>query len=195
MALTCSADSPAALDAAARARLIAAARAAIGDGVAGREPLPPRLDDHPPVLRAPGATFVTLDHGGTLRGCVGTLEACRPLVVDAAWNAYAAAFRDPRFPALTCAELERIDVCVSILSPPEPLRFRSEEELLEQLRPGVDGLILSEGERQGTFLPAVWTSVTDRRAFLLHLKLKAGLPADYWSDTIKVSRYTTFSIP
>jgi AmmeMemoRadiSam system protein A len=148
---------------------------------------------YPRPLRELGASFVTLNKGGELRGCIGSLEAHRPLVEDVAHNAYAAAFSDPRFPPLAAQELPELEFHISILTPAEPMSFSSEEDLLAQIRPGIDGLILEDAGRRGTFLPSVWESLPDARSFLQHLKLKAGLPADYWSPTLKVSRYTTES--
>jgi hypothetical protein len=84
-------------------------------------------------------------------------------------------------------------VQISVLSPPEPLAFASEAELLALLRPGVDGLILDDRGRRGTFLPSVWAQLPEAREFLAHLKRKAGLPADHWSATLTVARYTTES--
>jgi len=155
----------------------------------------PDPEGHAAPLREKRATFVTLRLEGKLRGCVGTLEAVRPLVVDVAHNAWAAAFRDPRFPPLEAAEREGLDIHLSILRPAEPLDFSSEEDLLSQLRPGVDGLILEEGGRRGTFLPTVWESLPEPRAFLRELKRKAGLPADHWSHTLRAHRYTVESVP
>lgn len=149
--------------------------------------------DFPAQLQALRASFVTLTIDGVLRGCIGTLEARRPLVHDVADNAYAAAFRDPRFTPVRTLELERLQIHISILSPPEPLSFSSEDELLAQLTPGVDGLILEEGASHGTFLPSVWESLPDPRDFIVHLKRKAGLAPDYWSNTLRVKRYTTES--
>lgn len=153
----------------------------------------PDPEDYAPPLREWRATFVTLQREGMLRGCIGSLEARRPLVSDVAENAYAAAFRDPRFPPLSPTEWRGLDIHLSILSPPEPLHFDSEQGLIAQLRPGIDGLILSEGGLRGTFLPSVWASLPEPAAFLLHLKQKAGLPAHYWSDTLTVCHYTTES--
>jgi len=114
-------------------------------------------------------------------------------VQDVAHNAYAAAFSDPRFPPLAALELELegLDLHISILSPPEPMQFVSEGDLLNQLRPGEDGLILRAGVRRGTFLPSVWESLPQPQAFLQHLKMKAGLAPDFWSDEVRVERYTT----
>ncbi|HEX22747.1 MAG TPA: AmmeMemoRadiSam system protein A [Chromatiales bacterium] len=169
------------------------ARASIEHGIETGRPLTVDIARYPHPLREPRATFVTLNEHGQLRGCIGSLEAVRPLVEDVAHNAYAAAFSDPRFPPLQASELADLDVHISVLSPATPMQFHSEEDLIRQLRPGVDGLILEDGYHRGTFLPAVWESLPDPHDFLQHLKLKAGLPADYWSDTIRVSRYTTES--
>jgi hypothetical protein len=144
----------------------------------------------PEWLFQPGATFVTLTQGGQLRGCMGTLEAQRPLAEDLEHNALASAFGDPRFPALSEGELARTRVEVSILSKPEPMRFRGEADALAQLRPGVDGVILEAGWHRATFLPQVWEQLPDPVQFMTHLKRKAGLPADYWSEDVRLSRYT-----
>lgn len=174
-----------------RRLLLDLARSSIRHGLAHHRPEPVDPADYPPALRAPRAVFVTLNRRGQLRGCIGHLEASQALVRDVADNAYAAAFRDPRFPPLTAAELEGLEVHISVLSPPEPLPVVSEADLLRQMRPGVDGLILEEDRHRGTFLPAVWESLPAPEQFLAHLKLKAGLSPGYWSDGIRVSRYTT----
>nr|WP_236725592.1 AmmeMemoRadiSam system protein A [Candidatus Reidiella endopervernicosa] len=167
------------------------ARDSIRHGLTHGKALDVNASDYSDPLQRQRATFVTLELGGTLRGCIGTLEAHRPLAVDVASNAYAAAFSDPRFPPLDENEFQRLDIHISILTPSEPLLFNGEEDLLEKIRPGIDGLILSEGYRRGTFLPSVWESLPNPEQFLQHLKLKAGLPADYWSDQIEIERYTT----
>lgn len=148
------------------------------------EPLPDELNEK-------RATFVTLTIGGELRGCIGMLEACRPLAEDVAANAVSAAFEDPRFPPLTKKEFEKLKIHISILSPPEEMAFSSEEDLLNQIRPGIDGLILQAGFHRGTFLPSVWEELPDKTLFWAHLKLKAGLATDHWSDSVRVFRYTT----
>ncbi len=173
--------------------MLALARDSIRHGLATGRPLEVDVTAFDPELRKPGASFVTLDAHGRLRGCIGSLEAYRPLVVDVADNAFNAAFRDPRFPPVREDEFEDLRIHVSVLSPPEPLQFRDEADLLAQLRPGVDGLILEDRGRRGTFLPSVWEPLPDRREFLAHLKLKAGLPPDHWSPTLRVWRYTTES--
>lgn len=140
-----------------------------------------------------GASFVTLRVGEELRGCCGTIEVSRPLHVDVWNNAYASAFADPRFPALTPAEWTDTGIEISVLSEPEPCDIRNEAELMEVLRPGIDGLILQAGARRTTFLPAVWEQLPDPRRFIRHLKLKAGWPADFWPPDMQVWLYTTES--
>ncbi len=176
-----------------RADLLGVAGRAIAAGFEGGRLKVP-VAEYPEPLRAIRATFVTLEIGGDLRGCIGTLDARRALVEDVAWNAYAAAFDDPRFPPLAREELTRIDVHLSVLSPPELMLVSSEHELLGRLRPGIDGLLLQEGGRRGTFLPSVWQQLPDPVEFLTHLKRKAGLPANYWSATLRISRYTAESV-
>ncbi|MDH4192374.1 MAG: AmmeMemoRadiSam system protein B [Betaproteobacteria bacterium] len=140
-------------------------------------------------LTRPGASFVTLTRDGRLRGCIGSLEAVRPLGEDVAENALGAAFRDPRFPALRIEEWARCALEVSVLSRPEPLSFASEAKLIAQLRPGEDGLIIEHAAGRGTFLPQVWESLPQPRMFLDELKTKAGLRADQDLARCKVSRY------
>jgi AmmeMemoRadiSam system protein A len=136
-----------------------------------------------------GATFVTLTREGALRGCIGSLQAARALAEDVAQNALGAAFRDPRFPAMTPGEWPQCRVEVSLLSTPKPVRFADEADLLEQIEAGVDGLIVEADGKRGTFLPQVWEDLADKRAFLAHLLRKAGLPADTRLTRCKVSRY------
>lgn len=176
-----------------RTELLKVARAAIGERLRDNF-LTIQSTDYATPLRDVRATFVTLHIDGVLRGCIGTLDATRALVADVAHNARAAAFDDPRFPELAWHEYERLTIHISILSPAEPMIFSTEAELLAQLRPNVDGLVLEAGARRGTFLPAVWESLPDPRDFLRHLKHKAGLPPDYWSDDLRVQRYTVESI-
>ena len=139
------------------------------------------------------ATFVTLHKNGELRGCIGTLEAYQPLINDIAEHAYAAAFKDPRFPALEKNEFEQLGIKISVLGKPERMTFKDEEDLLQQIRPDVDGLILEHGYNRGTFLPSVWEQVADKKEFLNHLKVKAGLSQQWWDNAAKISRYETFS--
>lgn len=150
-----------------------------------------------PPLQDLRATFVTLEKYGELRGCIGTLKAIRPLVEDVAYNAFAAAFSDPRFAGLHKDEFDSLDMHISILTPAEDFPVDSEADLLRQIVPGKDGLILSDGPYKSTFLPSVWESLPTPQLFLSHLKQKAGLSAEYWSDTIRFQRYQTiaFGLP
>jgi len=173
----------------ARERLLAVAEASIDHGLECGVPLPVDAAEHPAELREPRASFVTLRRRGELRGCVGGLEAWRPLVEDVAQGAFAAAFRDPRFPPLCNAERADLDIHVTLLGPLSPIRARDERELLAQLRPGVDGLVLRQGEARATLLPAVWESLPEPERFLAALRQKAGLPDGHWSGEIEVLRY------
>ncbi|MFH1659868.1 MAG: AmmeMemoRadiSam system protein A [Pseudomonadota bacterium] len=146
--------------------------------------------DDCPELHKPGATFVTLTQQGNLRGCIGSLEAWRPLAQDVQENAIGAAFRDPRFEPLTADELPITRVEVSLLTPAEPIFFTSEADALAQLRPEIDGVILTAGQRRSTFLPQVWEQLPGPASFMAHLKQKAGLPANYWGTDVRLERYT-----
>jgi AmmeMemoRadiSam system protein A len=163
----------------------------IQHGLKTGKPLIIDLTEYPAELAEQRATFVTLHRQHQLRGCIGMLDAVRPLAVDIAENAFSAAFKDPRFPPLEAHELSDLDIHLSILTLAEPMSFTSEQDLLKQLQIGTDGLILVEGYRRGTFLPSVWESLPEPERFLRHLKQKAGLAPDYWSDTLKVYRYRT----
>ncbi len=178
-----------------RQRLLEVARDSIEYGLHKRSAMPVNLSLFPKSLQQPRASFVTVLIDNRLRGCIGHLEATQAMVRDVADNAFAAAYQDPRFPPLTAEELPRIELHISLLSPAEPLPVTAEQELLDQLRPGVDGLILEDGYHRGTFLPSVWEQLPDPSLFIRHLKMKAGLPGDYWSDTIRFSRYTSESFP
>lgn len=176
----------------ARRRLLALAFESIERGLIG-ERLTIDRTGLPEALTARRASFVTLHLERELRGCIGTLEAVRALADDVAANAYSAAFEDRRFLPLSRGEFGRLHVHISILSPPQAIACTSEADLLAQLRPQVDGLIIEEGFMRGTFLPSVWEQLPDPREFLGHLKRKAGMPVDYWSTRIRVRRYTVES--
>lgn len=175
--------------------LLDIARQSIKYGLTHHCPLPVKPEQYSALLQQPGASFVTLHIQQQLRGCIGALEAYQPLVKDVSDHAYAAAFQDNRFPPLTHQEAPVLDIHISILTPATPIIFSSETDLIHQLQPGIDGLILEADHNKGTFLPSVWESVPEPQDFLNHLKVKAGLPAHYWSDNIKISRYHTISIP
>lgn len=171
--------------------LLTLAKNSIQHGLTTGKPLSVKLADFPAELTVHRATFVTLQKKGQLRGCIGILSAIRPLVEDIAENAFSAAFNDPRFPPLAADEFNELDIHLSILTPAEPMAFSSEQDLISQLQPNIDGLIFQEGSRRGTFLPSVWAQLPEPKQFLRHLKQKAGLSPDYWSNSIKVFRYTT----
>jgi AmmeMemoRadiSam system protein A len=142
-----------------------------------------------PWLLEHGACFVTLTQGGELRGCIGTLEAHRPLLSDVKANAVAAAFRDPRFAPLGAHELDVTRVEISLLTPTQPMDFADEADALARLRPGIDGVVFEYGHYRSTFLPQVWEQLPDVRAFMAQLKRKAGLSADFWAAGVTLSRY------
>jgi len=147
-------------------------------------------DETAAFLHEHAATFVTLNRHGRLRGCIGSLQAHRPLLEDLRANAKAAAFLDPRFEPLTQTEFLTTRVEVSLLSSAETMSVASEQDALEQIRPGIDGLILQHAERRATFLPQVWESFNEPIEFLRQLKVKAGLGATFWAADVKLARYT-----
>lgn len=142
-------------------------------------------------LEEPGATFVTLTLNNRLHGCIGSLEANRPLIDDVRDNAVAAAFQDPRFAPLTKEEFADAVIDVALLSKPEAIHFSSEEDALRQLNPGTDGVVFEYGSHRATFLPHAWADLPHARDLLVQLKKQAGLAEDFWSVDVKVSRFTT----
>lgn len=144
---------------------------------------------YPPSLRRRAATFVTLERDGNLLGCVGTLTARDPLVVDVATHAYAAAFEDPRLPAVTADDVPSMSIKVSELGPLTPIEVASFGELRTALRPGVDGVVVRSGTKRATFLPSVWASLDSPDRFLAALWRKAGLAAVAWPEDVVVERY------
>ena len=147
-------------------------------------------DESAPWLRAQGASFITLNLQKKLRGCIGSLQAHRPLLDDVKANALAAAFKDPRFKPLTAAEYENIDVEISLLSALSALSFTDEASALAQLKPHVHGVIFEYGHHRSTFLPQVWDTFADPVMFIAHLKQKAGLPPNFWEPGVKLHTYT-----
>jgi len=177
-----------------RQALLAAARASIEHGLRTGRPMPVDPVALPPALRAPGAAFVTLRRKGELRGCTGELEARRPLAASVAEQAFSAAFRDPRFAPLAPAELEGLDVHISILGPLEPLEAVSVPDLVGALRPGIDGVLIDDGLHRATLLPAVWESLPEPASFARELWRKAGLVPGVWRSGLRVWRYEVESI-
>lgn len=170
--------------------LLQIARAAICRTLQVPYPVIAAVDEQAAWLSRPGATFVTLFQRGKLRGCIGSLQACDPLIEDVSSNAISAAIRDPRFSSLTANELDSIRMEVSLLSTVQPLHFTSEVDALAKLRPGIDGVIFEYGFYRSTFLPQVWESFPEPRQFLANLKVKAGLSENFWADGIKLSCYS-----
>jgi AmmeMemoRadiSam system protein A len=179
------------LDPGARQAVLRTAATSIAAQLGLVEATPPVSTDLRGALGETRASFVTLTIEGELRGCCGTLEPARPLLFDVWSNARASAFRDPRFPPLTVREWQRSSLEVSLLTPCERMLVASEQQLLLELVPGRDGLVLEWSGMRATFLPKVWEHVTGPREFLRRLKEKAGLSADFWAADIQFWRYET----
>lgn len=177
-----------------QAQLIEIARQAISYGLLHHQPRKFRPQDYPTTLQVNRATFVTLEIQQQLRGCIGTLNAHQSIVEDISHNAYAAAFSDHRFAPVSGQEAKLLDIHLSILNPAHIIPCNNEAELLASLRPGLDGIIVTEQTQRATFLPSVWESLADPKDFIEHLKQKAGLSVGYWSDSIQFERYTVETI-
>ena len=160
--------------------LIKVARKAIEDELFGKGLKRVPLENLPDELKRPGAAFVTITEKGQLRGCIGHIIAREPLIRSVEDNAIAAAFEDPRFFPLRKDEFKDIKIEVSVLTEPKPLKYKDANDLLNKLRPGIDGVIIKKGPYTATFLPQVWEQLPDKELFLSHLCMKAGLPSDEW---------------
>lgn len=160
--------------------LLQLARKWIETAVQGKQVPKIVLEKYPLALREEGAAFVTLTRSGKLRGCIGAIEAYQPLVQDVCEHAVAAATEDYRFEPVRAEELANLKIEISRLTRPEKLQFQDAEDLLAQLRPGIDGVVVREGFRRATFLPQVWDKIPDKQQFLENLCLKMGAPANYW---------------
>lgn len=143
----------------------------------------------PSAMLEYGASFVTLNIDGQLRGCIGSIYPTKPLIQDLIYNSRNAAFCDPRFIPLTPEEYDRIDISVSILSSIERVKFKDEKDLLSKIYP--HGIIISEGDKRAVYLPVVWEQLPDREVFLNSLKEKAGLPPTYFSRTFEAYKFST----
>ena len=168
------------LNAEERGLLLKLARNAITERVMGRNPIIPEMVSLSPNLSEPGATFVTLTIDGQLRGCIGSLESTQSLVDDVMAHADAAAFHDYRFSPVVADELDKIHIEISRITSLIPLIFDNAEDLLMKLRPGIDGVILQDGQRRATFLPQVWEKIPDPSEFLDHLCIKMGASPELW---------------
>lgn len=191
MAPSPSLERPGALTPTQRETLLGIARASIRHGLAHDRPLPPDLAALPAALTVERAVFVTLTLQDRLRGCIGRTRACLPLAEDVAVLAFEAAFRDPRFPPVALGEFDDLAIDLSLLSLPQAIAFGSEADLLAQLVPGKDGLIIQTGQRHAVFLPSVWASLPDPAEFLRRLKLKAGLAPSFPATELEASRFHT----
>lgn len=160
--------------------LVSEARQTIEGALFGKSKSSPSGKAVSPVLHERRGTFVTLTKDGQLRGCIGHIIPRESMIQGVRTNALSAAFRDPRFPPLSGGEWGRIKIEVSILTDPRPLHYSDAKDLIEKLRPGVDGVIIKQGYHQATFLPQVWEQLPKKEEFLGHLCLKAGLDGSAW---------------
>jgi AmmeMemoRadiSam system protein B/AmmeMemoRadiSam system protein A len=174
--------------------LLRLAAQSIQHGLIAAQPLAVNSAKYPKALSLPGASFVTLKLNGQLRGCIGSVQGQRPLAEDVANNAFASAFRDHRFSSVSPDELERLELSISILSPSAPMDASDEKDLISQLRPGIDGLIIENEGKRALFLPSVWSQLPKPKDFLAHLKAKATMTPDQWSPGFKASRFITAEV-
>ena len=179
------------LDLESRRHLLGIAARSIRHGLEHGKACDVDLGSLPPAFGERRASFVTLESDGRLRGCIGSLEATRSLAADVAHNAHGAAFADPRFPPVREEEIEGLRIKVSVLSPAGPMQAESQADLVSRLRPGVDGLILQDGDKRATYLPSVWKGLGESERFVRELARKAGWDAGHWSETVRAWRYTT----
>ncbi len=176
-----------------KGQLLGIARRSIESGLAGGSSLRSGNENLAGSLSIRLGAFVTLTLNEVLRGCVGSLESTDPLAQAVANSAFKAAFSDSRFAPLEAAEIEDTRIKISVLSELEPLAAVSRTDLLDRLRPGEDGLLLQDRDHRATFLPGVWDKISDPEEFLGQLLVKAGLPGDYWSESISFKRYRALS--
>lgn len=170
--------------------LLKLAREALEDAVNGRSLKKIDLKDFPASLREKRASFVTLTKQGFLRGCIGALEPYLPLVEDVREHSVAAGLQDYRFAPVEPQELGEIEIEISCLTVPQVLDYESPAHLLEQLRVGIDGVILMDGAHRATFLPQVWEKLPDKNQFLGQLCQKMGASQDlWWRKKLKVLIY------
>lgn len=174
-----------------RTILLQVARRSIQHALDQRCSLKIHAEDYPEILRILQPAFVTLHVDQCLRGCIGTLDACSPLVETVAKYAYSAAFHDCRFTPICRHELPRLQITISVLTPLRQIDATSEDEVIKRLRPGLDGVLLEDGMCRGTLLPSVWEDIPEPQEFLRRLKIKAGLSPGYWSKSIRLCLYET----
>jgi len=174
-------------------QLLEIARHSIRTGLDNKPALRVNVAEIPENLLNKHATFVTITQSGNLRGCMGSLEANETLAQSVANTAHNAAFRDPRFPNLTPEEMDRTLIDISVLTPMQEMSVANRDDLINQLRPGIDGLLLEDRGYRATFLPKVWESLKEPQAFLQQLLRKAGLSDSHWSASMRFHRYQTES--
>ncbi|MDR1413543.1 MAG: AmmeMemoRadiSam system protein B [Puniceicoccales bacterium] len=143
----------------------------------------------PEVLKQLGASFVTLEINGNLRGCIGSIHAYQPLGIDLIQNARNSAFEDTRFSPLSEKEFASIDIHISLLSHPQKINFKGEKGLLDAIIPNHDGIIIRDGIFQAVYLPCVWEQLPDKNEFLESLKVKAGLARNHFSETLEAFKF------
>ena len=173
-----------------RRALLDAAAGTIGTALTGGARALPEPGDDPALAQA-AATFVSLERGEALLGCIGTLDATEPLLTGVARNAWNAAFADPRVPSVRADDFAVMSITISILSPLSPVRARSWRDVHRVLRPGADGVLVEAGPHRATLLPSVWEKLPDPAEFLDVLWHKAGLRPRDWLPGTKVRRYTS----
>lgn len=167
---------------------------AIVAGLRANDAVLPDVTVLPAPLREPSGAFVTLTVGGRLNGCIGSVDPAEPLATSVARHAWSAAFADPRLPSLTRAGYRDLEIEISILSPLEPIAATSRQDVIDRLRPGIDGLLIVAGDRRAVFLPTVWASLPSPDDFLDHLCVKAGLMPGTWPAGMRAFVFTTESI-
>ena len=171
---------PELIDADAADVLLDLAEGAIRDGLAGTSTIVPSLEALPPAAARCAGSFVTLHVDGELNGCIGAIVSREPLARDVVHHARAAAFDDPRLPPLRPADLPLLDIEISVLTPPSPVAAHTRRELLANLRPGIDGLVIGSGRHRAVYLPSVWEMLPDPEVFVRQLLVKAGLDPATW---------------
>ncbi len=174
-------------------QLLELACKSLASAVAGKSVPQVAVGTFAAALQRPGATFVTLTRGGRLRGCLGSLQAFRPLVLDLVERSHSTAVKDSRFPPVRRDELAGLHLEIAVLTAPVELRFQDADELLAQLRPGIDGLTIEDQGHRATFLPKVWSEISEPARFLARLRQKARLSPDHWSGTFRAWKYQTRS--
>jgi AmmeMemoRadiSam system protein A len=158
-----------------KATLYAIARTAIECGAVGKKP--PALEIKSDILKENRGAFVSLHRHGNLRGCIGHIQPTRPLYKTVQDMAIAAAFQDPRFEPVSLDEIDELDIEISVLTPMKKI------ENIQEIEVGKHGLYMVNNIYHGLLLPQVATNYGwNKKTFLEHTCVKAGLPQDAWTD-------------